>query len=147
MMCLVKHQRILPLVPFSSLADMAFILLVFFLLSSHFAEQQAAPVRLARAEAALDDASSRPLLFVLDATGGLALFGTGWRAGLDTLRPEDEASLRGELARHAPSAPGAPGACRLAIDATCPYHYVRRALRLIEQSGIDSLSFVLENRP
>ena len=135
------RRRILPLVPFSSLADMAFILLVFFLLSSHFAEQQAAPVRLARAEAALDDASTRPLLFVLDASGGLALGGTGWRAGLDTLRPEDEASLRGELARHA------PGACRLAIDAACPYHYVRRALRLLEQSGIDSLSFVLENRP
>ena len=140
------RRRILPLVPFSSLAVMAFILLVFFLLSSHFAEQQAAPVRLARAEAALDDASTRPLLFVLDASGGLALGGTGWRAGLDTLRPEDEASLRGELARHAPGAPGAAG-CRLAIDAACPYHYVRRALRLLEQSGIDSLSFVLENRP
>ncbi len=137
------RRRILPLVPFSSLADMAFILLVFFLLSSHFAEQHAAPVRLARAEAALDDASTRPLLFVLDASGGLALGGTGWRAGLDTLRPEDEASLRGELARHAPGAAG----CRLAIDAACPYHYVRRALRLLEQSGIDLLSFVLENRP
>lgn len=138
----MRRRRILPLVPLSSLADMAFILLVFFLLSSHFAEQEAPPVQLARAEAKSGETSTRPLLFVLTANGSLALEGTGWQS--ETLRPEDAATLRSELARLKAGRPGPP---RLAIDASCPYHHVRRTLRLLEQAGIDSLSFVLDNKP
>ncbi len=133
-----RRRQILPLVPFSSLADMAFILLVFFLLSSHFSGDDPPPVRLARTASPLAEAEHPPLRLFLTATGQLGSGSLTLQVSDALPAPATLALLRQETARRT-------GTPTLAIDADCPYDLVRRALRLLESLDLSKFSFEMES--
>lgn len=126
------------LINMTPMIDVVFLLIIFFLVSSHMAKQeQNVQLDLPKAQSGLADVTDRDTLVVnILATGG-------WRiAGIDV----DEQALSNAL-RRGQMAAGEPLQLKIRTDKTVPYERIEPVLRTASELGIGDIVFsVYEER-
>jgi biopolymer transport protein ExbD len=128
-----ERKRKRPAIHITSLIDVMFLLLVFFMVSTTFAEHPAIKLELPSARTG-EPNKLEPLTLAIDKTG---------RMYLNEERIE-EAELRSKLKEAA----GKPDASLvLKADKSVPYGYVVRAMDISRQSGIRRIVSLTETPP
>ena len=117
-----ERKRKSPSITITSLIDVVFLLLVFFMVSTTFAEHPGIKLELPSASSA-EPSKLEPLTLTIDKKGRMYLNGEGIR--------EDE--LRRKLKEEAK---GPDVTLILKADKAVPYGYVIRAMDISRQSGI-----------
>jgi biopolymer transport protein ExbD len=115
-----KRQR--PTINITSLIDVMFLLLIFFMVSTTFAEQPGIKLELPTAHTS-EPSKLEPLTLAIDKRGAMYLNGIAIR----------EATLRAELEK---AAKKPDASLILKADRSVPYGYVIHAMDLARQSGV-----------
>jgi len=116
-----ERKRKRPLINITSLIDVMFLLLVFFMVSTTFAEHPAIKLELPSASTA-EPSRLESLTLTIDKKGRMFLNG--------------EAVNDGELRSLLAAAAGKPDALVLKADKGVPYGFVIRAMDISRQSGV-----------
>jgi biopolymer transport protein ExbD len=132
-----KRRKASIIVPVVSMGDIAFLLIIFFLLCSHFAEEAGLKVTPARSED-IDDLPRARILVAIDAGGTLYYRGSAI-SGPDEL----EGCLHGAITDDTP-----PGARRvqLKVDESVGPEVYKPVLKALAESGA-TIEFVGEKGP